>query len=244
MRLPFDEYDVRARAFPALLVSLPALALLYAALPSARNKWGAGAGTVLESAVLFFLARIARDRGAKLQPSLYELWGGPPTTRILRHRDSTLDPLTKARYKASLAKATGMEFPTPEVEQLSPDQADQVYGSAIRALLEQRRDKKHRLIFLENCNYGFARNLLGIKSLGMSLATVSVLADIWLYLTKGLSPALLIAAMTSLAVLLLLPLFVNRGFVERSANAYAEALLRSCEPGTPRAPAKPRKPGA
>ena len=244
MKFPFDEYDLRARVFPALITSLPGLALFYAAIPAARTTIGAGAGTLLEAAALYFFARLARDSGASLQERLYLQWGGRPTTRLLRHGDASIDSLTKARYKSSLTKSTGVELPTEEAERENPAEADRVYGSAIAALLEQRRGKKDRLIFLENCNYGFARNLLGIRKLGITLATITMIVASLTARIKGTSPALLISLGVSILNLMLLAVYVNSTFVLRSADAYAVALLRSCEPGIPKPKRIPGKTSA
>ena len=237
MTFPFDEYDTRSRLFPALLITLPILSLAFAAAPSARNFVGVGVGTLLEGAILYFLSRVARDQGFKIQKELFGKWGGPPTTRMLRHRDLHLDPTTKARLKVTLAKTCGIKFPAEQEEQSDPVQADSLYASAVRSLLEQRRDKKqHRLIFVENCNYGFARNLFGMRKAGMAVALLCGVADVAVWHFASLKPALVVSGAISLATLLLLSAYVNEGFVRRSADAYAEALLRSCEPS----PAKGR----
>lgn len=241
MRLPFDEYEIRARIYPALIASLPLVALFYAAAPGAKSGLGVGAGTLLECAVLYFLARIARDRGSRVQPCLYERWDGKPTTRLLRHRDATIDPITKARYKSSLSRMTGVDFPSAATELQNPVEADDAYESCVRALLEQRRDlRKYRLIFSENCNYGFARNLLGIRSLGISLSLISLATGGAMFLFFGSSIPILVSFTVSAAILCFLLVYVNEGMVKRSGEAYATALLRSCEPGTPKATARYR----
>ncbi|QNI30828.1 hypothetical protein H7849_17125 [Alloacidobacterium dinghuense] len=232
MNFPFDQYDLRARIFPALIVSIPAMALVYAVAPTTRNPFGtAGIGTLLEGAVLFLLGRIARDRGVKQQKRLFDRWGGPPTTRILRHENSLLDPLTKARLKITLQTLCGLTFPSEVEEKSDPARADMIYSSAIKALLEHRRDtKQFRLCFNENCNYGFARNLYGIRWLGIVVASICIASGGAIFRGRGFSFLWVLSAAISIAVLLLLVLYINADFVKRSAEAYAVALLRSCEP--------------
>lgn len=240
MKSPFDEYELRARIFPALIVSIPALTLVYAAAPATKSPFGtAGVGALLEGAVLYFLGRIARDAGAKQQKRLFALWGGPPTTQILRHNDSLIDPLTKTRLKATLQTICGLSFPSEEEERNEPNRADTVYSSSIRALLEQRRDKKEfRLIFYENCNYGFARNLYGIRWLGISVAVLSLAAASFMLYSRGFSSRWLFSASASAVVLLLLAIYISADLVRRCAEAYAVAVLRSCEPEKAKRPAK------
>ena len=115
MSLPFDQYDLRARIYPALIVSLPVLSLAFSLPAAKKNPWGAaGIGSLLEIAVLYFLGRIARDRGFKLQSRLYDRWGGKPTTRIMRSDNYLMDPTTKARLKASIRTLCRVEMPTLE----------------------------------------------------------------------------------------------------------------------------------
>ena len=61
----------------------------------------------------------------------------------------------------------GTAIPTPQDEKRDPERADQVYDACVSCLIERTRDKtRFRLLFEENCNYGFRRNLWGMKPLG------------------------------------------------------------------------------
>ena len=229
LRLAIDAYDLRARLFPALVISFPALAFIYAVIPSARGFWGGMSGSILEAAVLFVLMRIGRDRGARLQDKLYGIWGGKPTTIMLRHRDHSLDAHTKERYKQTLARLSGLVFPSEAEELAAPESADELHESAIRALLEQRRRSPDKLVFTENCNYGFVRNLVGLKPIGLATVLLTLAADVFLYLRraadlKSLGVSALVSLLTGSMLLLM-----TEGSVRRTANAYAIALLRTCE---------------
>jgi hypothetical protein len=237
-RIPFsiDEYDLRARLFPAVLVTLPAVVTLYVLLPATRGARGLLSGSVLESAILFWLIRIARDQGKRIQDQLYTKWGGKPTTAMLRHSDRRFDPFTKDRYKKMLTKISGLSFPNEDEEIEDPLRSDRLYESGVRALIEARRGKSYRLIFSENCNFGFMRNLLGLKPIGLCVAIISLTADalaIWKRPLMG--PNLLwIPIAVCAVIILLMTCFVTQDAAKRSADAYADALLRSCEQGTAR----------
>jgi len=236
-KLPIDGYDLRARLFPALIVSLPVLAFVYGAVPSARGFWGGLSGTFLEGAVLFALMRFGRDRGARLQKRLYQSWGGTPTTIMLRHRDTFLDAHTKERYKKALAKLSGLTFPTESEELADPNGADAVYDSAIRNLLEQRRRPSDRLVFNENCNYGFVRNLVGLKPIGFTAVFLTLAVDIFLYVQQAIQHSgLWASALVSFLTGLVLILFTADS-VRRTGDAFAVALLRTCEGPRTRSPA-------
>jgi hypothetical protein len=44
----------------------------------------------------FVLAQLTRDAGKRIEPGLWEPWGGPPSVRMLRHRDTTIAAGSKA----------------------------------------------------------------------------------------------------------------------------------------------------
>lgn len=242
MRFKLDEYDLRARVLPAMLITLPVVTAVYVFLPGARGLAGVISGSVVEYSVLFLLARIARDRGKRIQESLYKKWGGKPTTAMLRHRDTRIDPLTKDRYKQTLSGLSLLSFPSETDEEGDPIRADQTYESAVRALIEKRRSKTYRLVFAENCNFGFVRNLLGLKLIGLAVAVASLVADgalIWRN-WGNTSDVQYVPVIVAIALIVLL-LFVTEPSARRTAEAYAEALLRTCErSATPVARAKTR----
>lgn len=226
----FDEYEIRARISPALLVTLPVVAAVYTFVVPARTFTGVMSGTVVESAFLYLLARIARDKGKRVQEKLYRKWGGKPTTSMLRHSDTRIDPLTKERYKVVMAKMAGVAMPSAETERLNPESADYAYDSAVKSLIEKRRSKTYKLVFAENCNFGFMRNLLGLKPIGLTLAfSILVLEGVLVWKRSGTVPdSWSIPAVASLCMFILL-LLITETSVKRAAEAYAEALLRTCE---------------
>jgi hypothetical protein len=232
LHLPIDEYEVRARLFPALLITLPALAAFWILWPTARSFAGIATGSAVESAVLFWLTKIARDQGKKIEKRLFDRWGGKPTTVVLRWSDSHFDVFTKERYRKTLSTMANLTLPSEAEESNDPVRADQAYDSCVRALLEKRRGKTHRLIFNENCNYGFVRNLLGLKTTGMVIALASLVVEFVVALKHGFSHAdpVWFPGIVAFLVFGLLVVFATPQAAQRTALAYADALLRSCEP--------------
>jgi hypothetical protein len=227
--MPIDAYDLRARLFPALMISFPTVAFVYGVIPSARSFWGGVSGSILEAAVLYALMRIGRDRGARLQDQLYRSWGGKPTTIMLRYRCDRVDGHTKERYKQTLAQLSGLTFPSQAEELADQAAADGIYDSAVRALIEQRRTKKYDLVFKENCNYGFVRNLVGLKPIGLLTISLIMAADVLLYLRaevdrRGIWLSVLVCVLTGLILIVM-----DKESVRRTADAYALALLRTCD---------------
>jgi hypothetical protein len=234
-RIP-DQYTVRARLLPALLVALPAGVATLAWFPDGILGWGAVWGLITWSGGTLLLAQIGRDAGKRKEARLFELWGGKPTTRMLRHAGGA-NPVTLARRHEKLKSLMqDVKLPTPEEEAADPHAADEVYEACTTFLREKTRDrKKFDLVFEENCNYGFRRNLWGMKPLGLVIALLALAAIVGIPVTDPAARSGgrlgLVAVTGAVGLLLLLGwLFVfTPGWVRVAAGAYAERLLEASE---------------
>jgi len=74
------------------------------------------------------MTSVCREFGKRLEDRLYSEWGGKPSTQLLRHRDRTIESVTKLRYHAFLAGKIGQVFPDSEQETQSPEKADDLFS--------------------------------------------------------------------------------------------------------------------
>ena len=174
-----------------------------------------------------------------------------PSIQLLRHRNESVDPVTKVRLHTFLAGKLGVTFPTAADEAQEQAAADRLYESATRWLLEQTRDtSKLGLLFTENISYGFRRNMLGMRWIGF---TAAVSAAIWLVVDSATAVPATAADLSSL--LITLPsahrlglivcalagavwiLGVSEERVRAAAFAYAERLVAACDALADRSPA-------
>ena len=236
-KVTFDKYTRHARIAPALIVVLPwalaTFAWFPAELPGQGLLWSllvGGGGTAL-------LAQVSRDRGRRKQTELFEQWGGKPTTRLLRHRDAP-NSVKLERYHNKLDSViSDVSLPSAEEERTAPEKADDVYDACVAYLMKRTRDRSKelgRLVFEENCNYGFRRNLWGMRPLGITASCTGMLA-------VGAHAYLSHLEGTPLQLTTLIPLVVNTAlfvgwivwftpdWVRDAADAYAERLLATCE---------------
>lgn len=178
-----DPYERQARLYPALLAGLPVIVM--ATVLYGSNSVITAASTVAASCGgLYLLANIARERGRCLEPILYAVWGGKPTTQLLRHRDRSIEAPTKRRYHAFLSQMVNLQFPDETEEETNPSQADDMYQSAVRWLLNHTRDQsKYKMIFDENIAYGFRRNAYGLKNIGIGICLASLT---WVLISEGI----------------------------------------------------------
>nr|WP_281722856.1 hypothetical protein [Nitrosomonas nitrosa] len=239
----FDTYSLRARLQPALLTLFPAILALAAWYPALYQTAAALGGLVAACGVTLFLAHLARKLGRAVEKRLFAAWGGKPTTIWLRHRDSNLDPHTKARYHAFLAgKVPSWRAPTESEETADAAAADLRYEAGVKWLLEHTRDQKaFPLVFKENVSYGFRRNAYGLRPIGFAITVLCTLASGYLaYKGWGadganVSGVGLGALAVSVIALAAWTFVVTLGWVRDAADAYARALLSACDrPSAPK----------
>jgi hypothetical protein len=224
----FDAYTLKARVYPSLLTLLPAFLAVIAWVPEARTVIGSLVSLAVGSGGAYLLSEFGRDRGRKLQPKLFGLWGGKPTTVELRHVGN-LNPLLLARRHAQVGRVTGVDLPSAEDERKNRHKADQAYDTAVSALIEKARDRQRfPLVFAENLSYGFRRNLWGLKVAAVPIALVSLAAaSARAYLAPSALPVTC-AVLCGIAVVMWLFL-VTPSWVRIPADAYSRALLASLE---------------
>ena len=244
----FDSYSRQARLYPALLTIAPLTLTVMLLLPVKVTMDTLEVVLAMFAFLggFYFLSSLARSKGKSIEDKLNQSWGGWRTTVLLRHSDNYFDSFTKKRYFGELQKICGNGFvlPTPEEEIKNPSLADQKYRSATKALMEQRRGKDHHLVHKENAQYGFWRNLLGLKALAMSLTTVSFFISLLVLITTIPSQLdnftafeshfkqewlVYLVCIGNLIYLFCIWIYVNALRVLEASNNYAAALFRTLD---------------
>jgi len=129
----------------------------------------------------------------------------------------------------------GIRIPTVAEEHANPGQADQVYETCVAVLRGKTRNReKFPLVFVENCNYGFCRNLWGLKPLGLPLAIGGTIAVAVLIVTQigahdPVSALTVLLGAANLALLALWLFWITPRLVRIPAEAYADRLLETIE---------------
>ena len=172
-----DRYDRKARLKPAFLCGLPLVASVVLLIPELGAIWGSISVVIAYCGGSILLIQIARDLGKALEKRLYRSWGGKPSAAMLRHTDCRLPKPTKDRYRSFLTRAVpGLGLASPQEEQGNPERADAGYDSANRWLLAHTKDHtRFNLLFTENMNYGFRRNLLALKPIALGMDAIALM---------------------------------------------------------------------
>jgi hypothetical protein len=233
-----DSYSRNARLYPAILILAPLL-MLPIVLASSEKLAGFAIIGLIAAAVLFPLMGWIRERGTKLQPTLYAEWGAVPTTRMLHWEDRTIDETTKTRYY-KFFEDNKVVIPTPEQQKKEQAESNNKLASAVKYLIENRRGNS--LVVAENASYGFRRNLYAVRWVGVIIAGLAAIVNAWpLFELLGSASVSSFAdfqqqvemdSLFGLAVdLLLLLFFITRSkpWIKNAADTYALALLKTCD---------------
>jgi hypothetical protein len=179
MDINLNTYSFRAQVLPVYLTLAPAVLLLTALVPNGLKLPLGGATAVVFVPISFLLSQVAADFGKRLEKRLWRGWGGPPTTRFLRHGNHEFNEVTRDRIHEKL-RSLGLKVPTREEQQNDERKADQYYESCTEELIRRTRDnKRFPLVFKGLVEYGFRRNLLGLKSFGIIIAMTSLAGASW-----------------------------------------------------------------
>lgn len=236
MKTTFDRYTFSARFLPAALVLLPIGFAAAAWFPAQFVGWNVLVGLATAGGLAMVLAQVGRDQGKAKEPVLFTSWGGPPTTLMLRHRDTKLERPTLLRYHKKLSVLVpDCPAPSARAENGNPAAADALYTSWIRFLKEATRDHdKFRVVFAENINYGFRRNLWGMKPAAIFVTVVGIVAALgrmgFVYWRDAeILPVAGVALVFTVFLLVLWLMRFTPAWVRTAADAYAERLLATCD---------------
>jgi hypothetical protein len=231
-----DRYSRNARLYPALLVILP-VAICAVLLAKVELSWintlYAGL-TAIGGTYLF--AQLARDPGKKREKQLFAKWGGMPSVTILRHQDTRIDPITKARYHERLcALVVGTTAPSAESERVDLAAADVCYTAWSTHLRNSTRDQKRfSLIFDELVSYGYRRNVLGLRPIGLFLSALCGIAAAGLAWFKfhhqhEIGGSVWASLAVAIVFLLFWTFIVTPEWVQLIAESYAARLIEAVD---------------
>ncbi len=233
-----DAYTRKARLAPAVLVGIPGVALVVAGAVSPDTVLRA-LGLCL-GALGILVAIFVRDLGRRIQPALWQSWGGPPAQARLRWTGG--ESAAVDRLHRRVEAVTGEPLPDQITETADPKDADRRYEDAIAVLRERTRNgDTFPLVAAENADYGFRRNTFGLRPFGIAVSLIGFVASI-VFLVVGSGSSRVpqwVAATVVCAIWALFWVFVVNGeWVRKAANNYADRLLGAVDLLTSAAEAK------
>lgn len=229
--LRIDRYSFHARALPVYVTLAPIVLVLAAVAPDDLRAIVGGSAAALLVPLSFLLSQLGADFGKRLEGTLWQAWGGPPSTRFLRHGNQEFNAITRGRVHDQL-RALGLAIPSPEEQAHSLVAADRCYQSCAEDLIRRTRDiSKYPLVFKSLTEYGFRRNLLGLKRVGLLISIAGLLILAWAAYAAW-SGGLPVAAPAILAIpivglLITWVVWVTEPTVRLAADRYARFLLEA-----------------
>lgn len=222
-----DEYERRARFLPAVL-SILVLVPVAIAFGVPLLQWlstllaGVGLGAVLAVGV----SHVASAMGNRLQRALWPNWPhDAPTHRWLHPGDESRSKQQKERWYAVIQRLTGLDIAvTAEAD--DEGEVDRVINDAVTAIRAKLwKAPQADLVRVRNVEYGYARNLTGLRPLWLAGAVTSCIGC---WVAYRWFDASVLWAIISTALVVLLPLlgfFVLPAYVKQKADYYAESLF-------------------
>lgn len=229
-----DKYTLGARIYPVMIAML---------VPTASTLWLMNwsmqtmASFLPPTAILACLALFAalvRSAGKKIEAKFYMQWGGKPTTLLLLYETSSLNKLTINGIRKKLESACeGLTFLNEEQEGANKKEAEDICEYATIQLRQKTRDpEKFSLVFKENVNYGFFRNLYAIKNYAIFLNISIIFYVFFEYIMPNrgtITPVAIYTTIANTASIFFFIYTINEEKVKEAAYTYARALLEAVE---------------
>lgn len=222
-----DDYERKARLVPGLYGILP-VATTVTTLGLDQFPVIAGlVGLLSATGGAWLLATVVGDLGRKVQPVLFENWGGPPTTKALRLREDTDNPVQRDGWRDATQRLTGVTLHAKAEETADPAAADQHISAAAAQLLHLGQEGGEPAVRNENVAFGYQRNLYGFRHVGRLIAVGCVIVQVAaIFMPYKVSTSACVIGAGVAAGFFVLWLFLpSEARAQRAAERYARQLF-------------------
>jgi hypothetical protein len=232
-----DAYERRARFVPGFVALLPVAVTILGLGLKTQPVIGATLGLLSAIGGPFILATRVRSAGVVLQERLVKEWDGLPSRHALRlcsgGGQDAWSLAQREGWRAAAERVVDVVLPSSDQEASDPQGSDGIYDATVAKLRGLTRDKqKFPLVFEENRNFGYERNLLAVRWAGLSVATVCLIGTVVLLL---INPGWTITSVSRLSLWVLSGIdllvavfwcvFPGKSCVLLVARRYTDALM-------------------
>ena len=221
-----DDYERYARLIPAALSVLPlvpmAVSLGYSLLRGIGFLVAAGA---LASLLSVGLSHFSSALGNRTQMKLWPQWPhDSPTNRWLHPNNPTVSSQQKQLWYRAITELTGLDI-AHAVETEDDDEIQATINDAIKELRNRLwRSPSAERVRLHNRDYGFARNLTGLRPVSITFSLSSFVGCWSFYILEG-GTILWGVISTAAAMLTVAMASVFPNYVRQKADHYAESFF-------------------
>ena len=219
-----DPYNIRARLSPSIILLGPIALTLFFCFESVYNATSSAVSLVILFAMTNYVPILQRRLSKRnMLPDNY-------AARLLQWDNTEIDKLSKQRYYEKLASldSSFSIFRKPSDTKKFKDCCE----SAVIYLRNNTRD--NHLVYEENINCGFCKNMLIDKPIGITINIVlATLTFLYSWMVSGQIAAISHKNWFSICINLLFVIFwifaINKKMLEESAKRYAYTLITSID---------------
>ena len=219
-----DPYNIRARLSPSIILLGPIALTLFFCFESVYNATSSAVSLVILFAMTNYVPILQRRLSKRnMLPDNY-------AARLLQWDNTEIDKLSKQRYYEKLASLdpSFSIFRNPSDTKKFKDCCE----SAVIYLRNNTRD--NHLVYEENINCGFCKNMLIDKPIGITINIVmAILTFLYSWMVSGQIAAISHKNWFSICINLLFVIFwifaINKKMLEESAKRYAYTLITSID---------------
>lgn len=226
----YDRYDLRVRMSVAIIVLIPIIMSFYLIIPEVRSLSFTAIIIIILFGISNLIISISRYYGRDTIKKCFN--GILPAQQMLHPDDTTLDEITKKRYQYFFSsKIDGISFKS------DTQNLDAVCNTSINWIISQTRDSNQFPVIKEELiNFGFAKNLYGVKSLGIIVTITVIILDMIIfflqyhyktYIFNNLN--IVVSLILSFCILIMWIFIINKKWVIECGRNYAKALLSACD---------------
>ncbi|WP_423997398.1 hypothetical protein [Maribacter sp. IgM3_T14_3] len=224
--MKINEYYIKARLFPTILISIPILSLYYFGFSEKLiefmtflegYEWASD--ITLSIAIIYFLVQINRLISKELFQNIFfkeEL--NMPTTNFLLNSDTSLAKSIKSQIAQKIAADFNIHLLNSTSENENEEEARKTISSAVAQVRNVTRDNS--ILLQHNIEYGFVRNLIG----GSVLAVVISIINIFLFQYTFPNPFAFKLNLVFLSIYIL-PIILSKFLINRYGIYYAKILF-------------------
>lgn len=226
MKQIFDAYDIRARLAVVIFLVSPVLFSMYLQVEAVKNIASTTVIAIILVALSNLLMVVIRDNGKKVYNKREIM------VSYLLPNDTHIDSAVKERlYKFLGTVDDSFRILFEKKDDVITDDYSNACKSALNWLKEHSREST--IVNKENALYGFCRNLLGAKKVGIIVCLFMFVIHAIQFRfqfdldVSNITEEYALSLSVTIIYLLLWILLVRKNIVEISAKCYAEALLLS-----------------
>lgn len=220
-----DDYNFEALAVPSTLAVLPIIGT--AALLGFNVSIMTGAIIVGVEVLLYplwLMANIVRNMGRALESKRYAT--GVRTTAYARLADKKADYMVRT-HRARLEEVSGVKLLSRQQEARNPSDADARIIDAVNTAKEHMRSTEFKILKRELKSYGFWRNMLAIRPIGLTLTITAELVVLFIGLLSQPNWLLVAAGALNALFALMWCLLITGRNLDDAADRYCEQFYKS-----------------